>query len=60
MDYRCDAPICYDCDEQGHISTNCQKPKKARSEGKFIALIGAETTSVDRLIRGMFFINNIL
>lgn len=49
----------YNYGEQGHISTNCHKPKKVQSGGKVFALIGSETTSSERLIRGVCFINSI-
>lgn len=43
----------YNCGEQGHISTTCQKPKKDQTKGRFFALSGAETIGDERLIRGM-------
>ncbi|XP_050897050.1 uncharacterized protein LOC127103852 [Lathyrus oleraceus] len=49
---------CYNYGEQGHISTNFQKPNKAPSEGFFFHFSGTETTSADRLIRGTCFINS--
>lgn len=52
-------PIYYNCSELGHISTNCQKPKKAQSGGKVFSFTRTETTSDDRFIRGMCFINSI-
>lgn len=48
---------CYDCGEQGHISTNFQKPKKNQSGGKVFAL--SETTSTNKFIRGTCYIDNI-
>ena len=48
---------CYNCGEQGHISTKCTKPKKER--GKVFALSGAETSADERLIRGTCFILNV-
>lgn len=40
----------YNYGEQGHISTNCQKAKKAQSGGIFFAFLVIETTSVGMLI----------
>lgn len=37
----------YNCGEQGHISTNCQKSKKAKSGGKVFTLSGSKTTIED-------------
>ncbi|XP_050892992.1 uncharacterized protein LOC127098435 [Lathyrus oleraceus] len=54
-----DGPIFYNCGEIGHISINCQKPKKAQSGGKVFSLSEIETTSADCLIRGTCFINVI-
>ncbi|XP_050915008.1 uncharacterized protein LOC127129952 [Lathyrus oleraceus] len=42
-----------------HISTNCQKPKKAQSGGKVFALNMTNITCVDHLIRGTCIINSI-
>ncbi|XP_050914988.1 uncharacterized protein LOC127129930 [Lathyrus oleraceus] len=50
---RSDGPICYNGGEMGHISTNCQKPKKAQLGGKAFALSREDTTSADCLIRGL-------
>lgn len=52
-------PTCYNCGEQTHISTNCQKANKVQSDGKVFSLTGSETTSSDKLIRGTCFINGI-
>ena len=41
---------CYNCGEQGHISTKCDKPKKEQARGKVFALSGSETADEDRLI----------
>ena len=41
---------CYNCGEQGHISTNCDKPKKDQTRGKVFALSGSETVVEDRII----------
>lgn len=51
---------CFNCEEWGHVSTRCEKPKKDQSEGKVFALSRAEDTALDNLIRGTCFINNIL
>ena len=40
----------YNCGEQGHVSTKCEKPKKEQAGGKMFALSGAETPVEDRLI----------
>ncbi|XP_050877296.1 uncharacterized protein LOC127081050 [Lathyrus oleraceus] len=50
---------CYNCREQGHISTNYMKPKKDQLRGKVFALFGLETTSTDKLIQGTCYINSI-
>ncbi|XP_058774678.1 uncharacterized protein LOC131648959 [Vicia villosa] len=55
-----DGPTCFSCGEVGHSSTNCHKPKKAQSREKMFPLSGTKTTSTDRLIRGMRYINGIL
>ncbi|XP_050919030.1 cellular nucleic acid-binding protein homolog [Lathyrus oleraceus] len=44
---------CYNCRETGHISTNCQKPKKTQDVkvgGKVYALSGVEASKSDNLI----------
>ncbi|XP_058761676.1 uncharacterized protein LOC131635094 [Vicia villosa] len=41
---------CYNCSEQGRISTKCDKPNKEQAKGKVFALPGSETTTEDRLI----------
>ncbi|XP_058752817.1 uncharacterized protein LOC131626008 [Vicia villosa] len=48
----------YDTPAKGHISTQCQKPKKVQSSGKVFALAGTQTSSKDRLIKGTCFINS--
>lgn len=50
---------CYNCGEQGHISTKCNKPKKEQAKGKVFALSVVDTSAEERLIRGMCFINNM-
>ena len=52
-------PTCYNCGEQGHISTHCEKPKKQKADGKVFALVGTQSTSVDRSIQGTCFINGV-
>ncbi|XP_050895586.1 uncharacterized protein LOC127102229 [Lathyrus oleraceus] len=59
-----DGPTCYNCGEQGHISTQCQKPKKtvgtaAQINGRVFTLSGSEVPKTDNLIKGTCFINNI-
>ncbi|KAI9780499.1 MAG: hypothetical protein M1816_002838 [Peltula sp. TS41687] len=34
-------PICFNCNEPGHISKSCPKPKKERGEGKKVAQLKA-------------------
>ncbi|XP_050908915.1 uncharacterized protein LOC127122658 [Lathyrus oleraceus] len=50
---------CYNCGEKGHIITKCNKPKKEQAKGKVFALSDADTSTEERLIRGMCFINNM-
>jgi len=50
--------VCFNCDEEGHISTQCKKPKKAQTSGKVFALTGTQTENEDRLIRGTCFFNS--
>ena len=57
-DCRTNVPTCYNCGEQGHISTHCQKPKKTQTNGKVFALVGAQSTSEDRTVKGTCFIHN--
>ncbi|XP_050889250.1 uncharacterized protein LOC127094465 [Lathyrus oleraceus] len=45
--------------EHVHISTQCQKPKKAQSRGKVFALSGAKTTASNKLIQDTCLINGI-
>ncbi|CAI8600605.1 unnamed protein product [Vicia faba] len=42
----------YNCGEQVHISTRCDKPKKEQAKRKMFALSGSKTAVEDRLIRG--------
>ncbi|XP_050890624.1 uncharacterized protein LOC127096044 [Lathyrus oleraceus] len=57
--YRCENVMtCYNYGEPRYISTHCPKPKKASTGGKVFALTGTQTSSDDRLIRGICYINN--
>ena len=47
------------CNEEGHIGSQCKKPKKAQTSGKVFALTGTQTENEDRLIRGTCFFNSI-
>ncbi|XP_058774901.1 uncharacterized protein LOC131649168 [Vicia villosa] len=58
-DCRTKVPTCYNCGEEGHINTHCQKPKKTQGNGKVFALVGAQSTSEDRTVKGTCFIHNI-
>ena len=49
--------VCFNCDE-GHISSQCKKHKKAQASGKVFALTDTQTENEDRLIRGTCFFNN--
>ncbi|XP_050889042.1 uncharacterized protein LOC127094226 [Lathyrus oleraceus] len=57
---------CYRCGDlghhviecEGHINTHCPKPKQALTRGKLFALTGTQTSSDDRLIKGICYINN--
>ncbi|XP_058724370.1 uncharacterized protein LOC131595877 [Vicia villosa] len=57
---------CFRCGElghhanecNGHISTHFQKPKKASTRGKVFALSETRTSSDDKLIRGICYINS--
>jgi len=44
--------VCYNCDEEGHLSSQCKKLKKTQASGKVFALTGTQTSNEDRLIRG--------
>ena len=57
-DCRTKVPTCYNCGEEGHISTHCQKPKKTQGNGKVFALVGTQSTSEDRTVKGTCFIHN--
>ncbi|XP_058725974.1 uncharacterized protein LOC131597285 [Vicia villosa] len=58
-DCRCIMPTCYSCGEKGHISTHCERPKKSQASGKVFTLVGTQSTSDDRLIKGTCFINGV-
>ena len=45
------------CNEEGHIGSQCTKPKKAQTSGRVFALTGTQTDNEDRLIRGTCFFN---
>ncbi|XP_058785066.1 uncharacterized protein LOC131659977 [Vicia villosa] len=47
------------CGAEGHIDSQCQKPKKTAVGGKVFALSGTQTSSEDGLVRGTCFINSI-
>ena len=49
--------ICFNCSEEGHIGSQCQKPKRAQTSGKVFTLVEDQTTTQDILIRGTCFIN---
>jgi hypothetical protein len=44
-----DDVVCFNCNE-GHIGSQCKKPKKVLSGGKVFALSGTQTMDEDRLI----------
>ena len=50
--------ICFNCSEERHIGSQCQKPKRAHTSGKVFALVEDQTAAEDRLIRGTCFINS--
>ncbi|XP_058725975.1 uncharacterized protein LOC131597286 [Vicia villosa] len=58
-DCRCIMPTCYSCGEKGHISTHCERPKKSQASGKVFTLVGTQSTSHDRLVKGTCFINGV-
>ncbi|XP_058726103.1 uncharacterized protein LOC131597419 [Vicia villosa] len=45
--------VCFNCGEEGHIGSQCPKPKKAQAGGKVFACAGTQTSTKDRLIRGL-------
>ena len=50
--------VCLNCEEEGHISSQCKKPKKVQASGKVFALTGTQTVNEDRLIRGTCFVSS--
>ena len=44
--------------EEGHIGSQCKKPKRAHASGKVFALVEDQTAVEDKLIRGTYFINS--
>jgi len=50
--------VCFNCEEEGHIGSQCKKPKKVQASGKVFALTGTQTVNEDRLIRGTCFFNS--
>jgi hypothetical protein len=50
--------VCFNCNEEGHIGSQCKKPMKPQASGKVFALAGTQTATEDRLIRGTCFINS--
>lgn len=44
---------CYNCGEPGHISTNCQKPKKAQSGGKVFAMFASLSVESQTIVAGL-------
>ena len=50
--------ICFNYREEGHIGSQCQKPKRAQTSGKVFTLVEDQTATEDRLIRGTYFINS--
>ena len=45
-----DDVVCFNCNEEGHIGSQCKKPKKVQSGGKVFALSGTQTVDGDHLI----------
>ena len=52
--------ICFNCSEEGHSGSQCQKPKRVQTSGKVFALVEDQTTAENRLIRCIYFINSTL
>jgi len=50
--------VCFNYEEEGHISLQCKKPKKVQAKGKVFALTGTQIVNEDRLIRGTCFFNS--
>ncbi|XP_058750263.1 uncharacterized protein LOC131623281 [Vicia villosa] len=49
--------VCLNCGEEGHISDQCQKPKRAQTGGKVFVSSETQKTNEDNLISGTCFIN---
>ena len=61
-EFKNDGPSCVNYGEKGHISTQCQKPRKdatAQTNGRVFVLSGSEEPKKDNLIQGTCFINDI-
>jgi len=50
--------VCFNCNEEGHIGSQCKKPKKAQTTGRVFPLTGTLTENEDRLIRGTCYFNS--
>jgi hypothetical protein len=50
--------VCFNCNEEGHIGSQCKKPKKAQTTGRVFALTGTQTENEDRLIRGTCYFDS--
>ena len=56
--YNCETPfVPINCNEEGHIGSQCTQPKKAQTSGRVFALTCTQTDNEDRLIRGTCFFN---
>ena len=51
--------MCFNCNEEGHIGSQCKKPKKAQTTRRVFALTSTQTENEDRLIRGTCYFDNI-
>jgi len=49
--------VCFNCNE-GHIGSQCKKPKKAQTNGRVFALTGTQTENEDRMIRGTCYFDS--
>lgn len=58
VDCKNEGVTCFNYGETGHIRTQCQKPKKDKKDERVFALEGTQTSSEDKLIRGIRFINS--
>ena len=50
--------VCFNYNEEGHIGSQCKKPKKAQTSGRLFALIGTQTENEDCLIRGTCYFDS--